>query len=110
MQVEPQPRPVHTKVPKEKRDTSRDRSRDRSLDRSRGLSRTVDSEDLLFNFSEDDEMDRINRKALLGKCFHGYLINFKNLKIRWKVGGTVQMGQKPQKFLAKGNVFMVDTK
>jgi len=26
----------------------------------------VDSDDLLFNFSEDDEMDRINRKALLG--------------------------------------------
>ena len=27
---------------------------------------STDSEDLLFNFSEDDEMDRINRKALLG--------------------------------------------
>lgn len=62
LQVEPAPKPVRTKSPKEKRD----RSRDRSHDRSRGLTRTVDSDDLLFNFSEDDEMDRINRKALLG--------------------------------------------
>ena len=44
------------------RDTKkRDGSRDRSQ-----LTRSIDSEDLLFNFSEDDEMDRINRKALLG--------------------------------------------
>lgn len=68
--VEPAPRPVRTKLPKEKRDSSRDRSRersrDRSRDRSRGLNRSTESEDLLFNFSEDDEMDRINRKALLG--------------------------------------------
>lgn len=59
-----------TKLPKEKRSPSRDRSldrsRDRSRDKSRGHNRSADSEDLLFNFSEDDEMDRINRKALLG--------------------------------------------
>lgn len=64
--VEPEPKPVQTKLPKEKRSPSRDRSRDRSRDKSRGLNRSADSEDLLFNFSEDDEMDRINRKALLG--------------------------------------------
>lgn len=64
--IEPAPKPVRSKSPKEKRDRSRDRFRDRSRDRSRGLTRTVDSDDLLFNFSEDDEMDRINRKALLG--------------------------------------------
>lgn len=57
---------MQTKLPKEKQSTSRDRSRDRSRDKSRGLNRSADSEDLLFNFSEDDEMDRINRKALLG--------------------------------------------
>ena len=72
--MEPEPKPVQTKLPKEKRSTSRDRSRDRSRDKSRGLNRSADSEDLLFNFSEDDGiivsnydgMDRINRKALLG--------------------------------------------
>ena len=66
LQIEPAPKLVRSKSPKEKRDRSRDRFRDRSRDRSRGLTRTVDSDDLLFNFSEDDEMDRINRKALLG--------------------------------------------
>ena len=50
-------------LPKDKQDSSRDRSRDRS----HWLTRPVDFEDPLFNFAEDDEMERINRKALLGK-------------------------------------------
>lgn len=30
---------------------------------------SIDFEDLFFNFLEDDEMDRINRKVLLGILF-----------------------------------------
>lgn len=58
-EIEPESNPRHDKVPRETK------KRDTSLNRSQ-LTRSIDSEDLLFNFSEDDEMDRINRKALLG--------------------------------------------
>ena len=57
--IEPESESRHDKVSRDAK--KRDASRDRSL-----LTRSIDSEDLLFNFSEDDEMDRINRKALLG--------------------------------------------
>lgn len=59
LQLEPEPYALRNKSSREakKRDTSKDRS---------WLNRSTDSEDLLFNFSEDDEMDRINRRALLG--------------------------------------------
>ena len=65
LQIEQEPKPTRSNLPKEKRDTSRDRARDRS----RGRPQSAESEDLLFSFLEDDEMDRINRKALLGKVF-----------------------------------------
>lgn len=61
-EIEQEPKPTRSNLPKEKRDTSRDRARDRS----RGRPQSAESEDLLFSFLEDDEMDRINRKALLG--------------------------------------------
>ena len=63
-QIEQEPKPTRSSLPKEKRDTSRDRAQDRSRQRPQ----SAESEDLLFNFLEDDEMNRINRKALLGKC------------------------------------------
>lgn len=62
LQIEPEPKPVRSKLPRDVK------TRDSSQDRSQ-LNRSTDSEDLLFNFSEDDEMDRINRKALLGTEF-----------------------------------------
>jgi len=77
LQVEPEPQPLRNKLPRDakKRGASRDSSRDVSRDRSQ-LTRSIDSEDLLFNFSEDDEMDRINRKALLGTYKEVVLIVF----------------------------------
>jgi len=61
-EIEQEPKPTRSSLPKEKRDTSRDRARDRSRQRPQ----SAESEDLLFSFLEDDEMNRINRKALLG--------------------------------------------
>ena len=59
LQIKPEPRAHRSKLPleAEKKDSSKDRFQP---------AYSTDSEDLLFNFSEDDEMDRINRKALLG--------------------------------------------
>lgn len=68
-------------LPKEKQDSSRDNSRDRSRDRSHWLTRPVDFEEPLFNFAEDGEMERINRRALLGKCSVSCITNVLNLNV-----------------------------